>query len=183
MKRISIKKVYEGNWLSVLETVYLTKKNETIIWESIERKKCKAGVVALAKLIPSHQFIIIKQFRAAIHGYVLGLPAGLSDDDPQHALVELKEETGYHGKIVKISPLLKTGSTITNESGRIVCIEVDERRKENKKPIQNLEPGEDIEVFLVTKKNASKFLTQELKKGTYVSSVLWYLFGLSDWMK
>src|SRR6185436_2013752 len=76
MKRLSIKKVYEGNWISVLETVYLTKKNETIVWESIERKRCKAGVVILAKLMPSNRFIIIKQFRAAIHGYVLGLPAG-----------------------------------------------------------------------------------------------------------
>lgn len=182
MKKISTKRVYEGDWISVIETVYLTKNNDKIIWESIERKKCRTGVVVLAKLIPSKRFIIIKQFRAAIHGYVLGLPAGLAEDDPAHALVELKEETGYIGKIVQISPVLKTGSTITNESGRIVCIDVDERRKENKNPVQALEPGEDIEVFLLKRKDVLKFLSKELKKGTYVSSVLWYLFGVTDWM-
>ena len=95
MKKLSTKKVYEGSWLSDVETVYRTRKDELITWESIERKRCRSGVVVLAKLVPSNRFIIIKQFRAAINGYVLGLPAGLAQDDPRHALVELKEETGY----------------------------------------------------------------------------------------
>lgn len=182
MKKLSQKKVYEGNWLSVVETVYRTLKDELITWESIERKKCRVGVVILAKLVPSNRFILIKQFRAAIDGYVLGLPAGLAQDDPRHALVELKEETGYKGKIVSISPVLKTGSTITNESGRIVYIEVNERRPENKNPVQELEPGEDISVYLVKKQEALKFFLREQKKGVQIASNLWYLFGLSRWI-
>ena len=182
MKKLSVKKVYEGSWLSVVETVYRTRKDDLITWESIERKKCRIGVVILAKLIPSNRFIIIKQFRAAINGYVFGLPAGLAQDDWRHALVELKEETGYTGKIVGVSPVLKTGSTITNESGRIVCIEVDERNPLNKNPRQELEAGEDIEVFLVRKKEAIKFLLKERKKGAQIASSLWYLFGLNAWV-
>lgn len=182
MKRISQKTVYEGSWLSVRETVYQTKRGEKLVWESIERKRCGTGVVVLARLKPSNRFILIRQYRAAVHGYVLGLPAGLADGDPKHALVELKEETGYIGKIVRVSPVLKTGSTITNESGLIVCVEVDEKNPINKKPQQELEPGEDIKVCLVKKEKALAFLKAQHKKGVHISSALWYLFGISDWV-
>lgn len=181
MKKLKEQIVYQGKWLSVLESHYENKKGEAIIWESILRSRSTVGVVAFAKLKPSNRFILIKQFRPAINGYVIGLPAGLSFDDPQQALNELKEETGYTGKIVSVSPILKTGSTITNESGRIICIEVDERKKENKHPVQHLEPGEDITVHLVSKSSALRFLKKEMKMGTQVSSNLWYLFGIQRW--
>ena len=159
MKKISEKMVYKGQWLSVHESVYETKKGEAITWESIQRTKSATGVVVLAQLIPSKRIVLIKQFRPAAQGYVLGLPAGLAFGDPNHALVELKEETGYTGKIVAISPVLKTGSTITNENGLIVSIEVDERDPANQDPRQELEPGEDIEVCLVKKEDAVELIS------------------------
>ncbi len=171
--------VYEGQWLSVYESVYETKKGEEITWESIRRKKSATGVVALAQLVPSKKFVLIKQFRPAAQGYVLGLPAGLAFGDPAHALVELKEETGYTGKIVGVSPVLKTGSTITNENGLIVSIEVDEKDPLNQNPEQELEPGEDIEVCLVTREGAVEFILSEQANGTHISSSLWYMFGLA----
>ena len=178
MKKISEKMVYEGQWLSVFESVYETKKGESITWESIRRTRSATGVVVLARLIPSRKFVLIKQFRPAAQGYVLGLPAGLAFGDPNHALVELKEETGYAGKIVSVSPVLKTGSTITNENGLIVSIEVDERDPANQDPQQELEPGEDIEVCLVKREDAVGFIQREQAKGTHISSSLWYMFGV-----
>lgn len=179
MKKISEKMVYEGQWLSVHECVYETKKGDAITWESIRRKKSATGVVALAQLVPSKRIVLIKQFRPAAHGYVLGLPAGLAFGDPGHALVELKEETGYTGKIVGVSPVLKTGSTITNENGLLVSIEVDEHDPLNQNPQQELEAGEDIEVCLVTKENAIDFIKSEQEQGTHISSSLWYMFGIT----
>lgn len=178
MKKISEKLVYEGQWLTVYESVYETKKGEQITWESICRRKSATGVVVLAQLVPSRQFILIKQFRPVVQGYVLGLPAGLAFGDPAHALVELKEETGYTGKIVAVSPVLKTGSTITNENGLIVSVEVDENDPLNQNPVQELEPGEDIEVCLVTREGAVEFIRSEQANGTHVSSALWYMFGI-----
>ncbi len=183
MKKISEKMVYEGQWLMVMESVYEPFRGDSIIWESIRRKKSTMGVVVLAKLVPSNRFVLIKQFRPASHGYVLGLPAGLAHGDPAHALVELKEETGYIGGIVSISPLLKTGSTITNENGMIVCAEVDEGNPANQTPVQELEPGEVIEVCLVKKDEALDFFKAEQAKGTHISSSLWYLFGLGSFLK
>lgn len=178
MKKVSEKMVYEGKWLSVHESVYETKKGEMITWESIKRRRSATGVVVLARLMPSKRYVLIKQFRPAAQGYVLGLPAGLAFGDPNHALVELKEETGYIGKIVEVSPVLKTGSTITNENGLIVTIEVDEHDPVNQDPQQELEPGEDIEVCLVKREDAVDFIKSEISQGTHVSSALWYMFGV-----
>ena len=180
MKKISEKTVYEGTWLSVHESVYENKDGIQVTWESIRRKQSTVGVIIVARLMPSKRFVLVKQFRPATHGYVLGLPAGLAFGDPNHALVELKEETGYAGKIIGVSPVLKTGSTLTNENGLIINIEVDEQDSGNQNPQQALEPGEDIEVCLVTKEEAPGFFLREQEKGTHISSALWYLFGLRE---
>jgi len=182
MKKITDKTVYEGRWLSVVESVYETHRGESITWESIHRRQSTMGVVVIAKLMPSRRFILIKQFRPAAQGYVLGLPAGLAHGDPAHALVELKEETGYIGKIVDISPLLKTGSTITKENGMVVTVEVDEHAPANLHPQQDLEPGEVIEVCLVKKEDALALFKEEQAKGAHISSGLWYLFGLDRFL-
>ena len=80
------------------------------------------------------RFILIKQYRPAIDGYIIALPAGLGFNDPNHALVELKEETGYTGKIMDVSPVLKTGASLINDNARIVYIEVDEEFTCQSKP-------------------------------------------------
>ncbi len=183
MKKISEKMVFEGEWLSVHETLVESKNGASIVWESVRRKKSSVGVIIVARLMPSKRFILIRQFRPAVNGYVLSFPAGLAFGDPQHALVELKEETGYTGKIVAVSPVLKTGTSLIDDSGQIVYIEADEKSPENKNPVQALEPGEDISVCLVKKSEAVNFFLKEQRKGTYISSNLWYFFGLSEWIK
>lgn len=162
------------------ETVYEDRNGVPVSWESVKRKKTTPGVVIIAKLVPSRQFILIKQFRHAVGGYVLSFPAGLADGDPRHALVELKEETGYIGRIVSVSPVLKTGSTIVDDSGQTVYIEVDEKDPANLDPRQDLEPGEDIEVCLVRRDEIKKYLMAEQGQGTHISANLWYLFVLRD---
>ena len=177
MKKINEKTVYEGQWLSVRETIYQTKEGKELSWECVHRKRSTVGVVIVALLMPSKRFILIKQYRPALDGYIISLPAGLGFDDPNHALVELKEETGYTGKIVDVSPVLKTGASLIDDSARIVYIEVDERSSANQNPVQELEDAEDIEVCLVTKEGAKDFLLKQIGEGVHVASNLWYVFG------
>ena len=165
MKKLSEKTVYDGNWLSVRQTIYQNKDGKELSWECVHRKRSTVGVVILARLIPSRRFILIKQYRPAIDGYIISLPAGLGFNDPNHALVELKEETGYTGKIVDASPVLKTGVSLIDDSARIVCIEVDENLSANQNPVQELEDAEDIEVFLVAKEDGKNFLMDQIKQG------------------
>ncbi len=180
MKKLHEKILYEGQWLSVRETIYQNKEGKELSWECVDRKRSTVGVVILARLMPSKRFILIKQYRPAIDGYIIALPAGLGFNDPDHALVELKEETGYTGKIIDVSPVLKTGASLINDSARIVTIEVDENLPANQNPIQELEEAEDIQVFLVSKEDAKNFLLEHLAQDTHIAGNLWYLFGIGQ---
>jgi ADP-ribose pyrophosphatase len=179
MKKITEKVVYEGQWLYVQESIHENKQGEQYTWETVHRKRSTVGVVIVARLMPSKRFILIKQYRPAVNGYILALPAGLGFDDPNHALVELKEETGYTGRIIDVSPALKTGASLINDSARIVYIEVDEHLSANQNPVQNLEPAEDIEVCLVSQKEGRDYLLAQHAQGVHIAANLWYIFGLA----
>jgi len=182
MKKLNEKILYEGQWLSVRETIYRNNKGQELTWECVHRNRSTVGVVIVARLMPSKRFILIKQYRPAIDGYIIACPAGLGFDDPNHALVELKEETGYTGKIVDVSPVLKTGASLINDNARVVYVEVDEKSPANQNPVQDLEDAEDIQVCLVTKENAKDFLLEQIKQGHHVASNLWYVFGIDQWI-
>ncbi len=178
MKKINEKTVYDGQWLAVREAIYQNKDGKQISWECVHRKRSTVGVVIVARLMPSKRFVLIKQHRPAIEGYIISFPAGLGFNDPNHALVELKEETGYSGKIVDVSPVLKTGASLINDNARVVYIEVDEDLPANQHPVQQLEDAEDIQVFLVHKEQAKEFLLEQIKQGIHISANIWYVFGL-----
>ena len=178
MKILHEKTVYDGKWLSVRETVYQNDEGKELSWECVHRKRSTVGVVIVARLIPSKRFILIKQYRPPLDGYIIALPAGLGFNDPNHALVELKEETGYVGKIVDVSPVLKTGASLVNDNARIIYIDVDESLPANQNPVQELEDAEDITVFLVSKEGAKAFLLDQINQGTHIAANLWYIFGI-----
>lgn len=182
MKKLSSKVVYEGKWLFVQEADYENKDGRKYTWESVHRKRSSIGVVVIAKLVPSNQFVLIKQYRPAIEGYILSVPAGLGFDDPNQALVELKEETGYVGHIVETSPVLKTGASLINDSARIVYVEIDEDLAINKDPQQELESAEDIHVCLVKDTEAKQYILDEANKGVHIAANLWYLFGMPKYL-
>ena len=179
MKKISEVKLFEGKWLTFVESKYQNNRGEHFAWEHIKRRNTGPGVVVVAQLVPSNRFVLIKQYRPSLEGYIIGFPAGLSDGDPRHALKELKEETGYTGRIRDISPMLKSNSGIANDSAYIVCAEIDEHHPKNKNPQQHLEPAEVIEVFLIHPEKVERFLKTQINKGALVAANLWYFFVLS----
>ena len=182
MRKLDEKTVYDGKWLSVRETIYENKEGKELSWECVHRKRSTVGVVIVARLMPSKRFILIKQYRPAIDGYIIALPAGLGFNDPNHALVELKEETGYVGNIIDVSPVLKSGASLINDNARIIYIEVDEDLLANQNPVQELEDAEDIQVCLVAQKDAKNFLLKQIEQGTHVAANLWYIFGINQWI-
>lgn len=179
MKKKQEEVLYEGKWISLHKLVYENASGKQLTWETVRRRKANIGVIVVARLKHSRQFVLIKQYRPAINGYIISFPAGLGTGDPTHSLVELKEETGYTGRILEVSPILKAGASIIDDSAYIVSVEVDEKAPENLHPEQELEPAEDISVCLVEGQKAKEFLEKEIAKGTHVASNLWYLFGLA----
>jgi ADP-ribose pyrophosphatase len=178
MKKLGQKTVYEGKWLFVAENLYENKHGEQYTYETVYRKRSTVGVIVVARLMPSKRFILIKQYRPALEGYILSFPAGLGFDEPEHGLVELKQETGYSGKIIQTSPVLKTGASLISDSARIIYVEVDENAPENKNPQQELETAEDIEVLLLKQDEARDYIIKNEQKGLHIAANLWYIFGL-----
>lgn len=178
MKNTEERILYKGKWISLKETIYTAKNGEEVRWESIERTNTSKTVVIIAKLVPSLQYVFIKQYRPAINNYILGFPAGLIEDEnlEEEALRELKEETGYIGKIKSISPALYSNAALVSDTVRLVNIEIDENLEENKNPVQHLESEEEIEVLLIPKNNVKNFLIEEQKNGTAVGIGPWYVF-------
>lgn len=148
-------------------------------WEIIERKNNGTVLIIIAKLLPSNRYVLIRQYRPAINNYIIGFPAGVTDDNniTEEALKELKEETGYTGKIISISTILKVNPGIMNINAHIVKAEIDEKDPLNVNPEQSLEPSEEIEVILIRKEEIIKFFQKEKERGDDIGMGLRYVFG------
>ncbi|MCD4782105.1 MAG: NUDIX hydrolase [Candidatus Omnitrophica bacterium] len=182
MKKISKKELFKGKWIAFDETIFETKDGTQIRWESVRRLNHVTAVAIIAQMIPSKRFILIRQFRPAIDGYVLGCPAGLIEEDDQQILQELKEETGYTGKLILKSPVIKSNPGLMNSGGYVAYVHVDEKDPINQHPRQQLEPEEDISVHLVRREEMKDFFAKEQASGTHIGGGLWSLFILSDYL-
>lgn len=183
MKKITEKNLFSGEWLSLRESIYENKDGNLIKWESVVRTNNSSSVVIIPKLIPSKRFVLIKQFRPAINGYILGFPAGIDNNSDAQIIEELKEETGYTGVIKKKGPFIKSQSGIFNDFGRVVFMHINENDKVNRNPKQRLESSEDIEVIQLAHDEVKEFLLNSLKQGVSIGANLWYLFVGSDWIR
>jgi ADP-ribose pyrophosphatase len=185
MRKISEKVVFRGKWLSLKESLFVNRNDEQVTWEIVERTRPNLVVVVLAKLVPSNRFVLIRQFRHTLDGSIIGFPAGIIElgrrRDPdavrREALRELREETGYLGRITGTSPPLKTHSGIMDQESLLLRAEIDETLPENRAPVQELEPGEEIEVILKKRESIRDFLLEEHRRGTLIGPGIWYLFG------
>lgn len=149
-------------------------------WEVVTRSKSETVILLLARMIPSGRYILLRQFRAGINRTVVALPAGVvhpGHDLGEQAHNELKEETGYIGKIVSRSPGLKINPAILDCDVVVFEMEVDENDPENADPQQELEPEEEIEVVLVEKDRVRDFLIKEESEGTAIDVACWFCFS------
>ena len=70
------------------------------------------GIVAILQKPSGPELLLQKQFRPPINKVVIEVPAGLVDageSAAQSAVRELREETGYHGEVSEISPVMFNG--------------------------------------------------------------------------
>ena len=171
------RKLYQGRWLSLKEKSYRSPSGREVNWEVVERTRRETVIIILARLVPSQRYILLRQFRAGINRRVIALPAGVvsSGNDPgEQALKELREETGYVGKIVEVSPPLKINPAILDCDVHVFQMEVDENDPRNLNPRQELEPEEEIEVLFKKREEIKNFLIEEKKKGGEIDVVCWF---------
>ncbi|MBU3216724.1 NUDIX hydrolase [Clostridium estertheticum] len=174
----NIKILADTKYLKLYDAEYINKNGECKNWSIASRKNIDTlkniyfnkaecdidAVIIIATHTAEDKLVVIKQFRIPLNDYVYEIPAGLIDpgeDFKTTAGRELKEETGLdlieidYSK-TKSQMYISTG--MTDESAALVyCTCQGEISKDY------LESDEDIEVILLSKKEAKLLINSNEK--------------------
>jgi ADP-ribose pyrophosphatase len=136
----------------------------------------------IVELKPSNRLVLVRQFRPPAQGHVWEFPAGIIDgDEPvaDAAARELREETGYRGRIIQTYPAAFSTPGLSSEQVTQVRMEVDEHAAENAHPQAEPDEGEDIEVRLIPRSELWGFIQERGAAGERFDSKL-VTFALAD---
>jgi ADP-ribose diphosphatase len=175
-----------AKWIEFLHLTYTDSHGVPRTWEACGRRTRGAGgidAVAIFALLKSSRgkapsTLLVLQYRPPVDAICVEFPAGLIDKDesPEVAAVrELKEETGFEGKVVGRSPTVVSNPGMSTGNMCVVTVEVDvEGDGEVELPKQMLEEGEDIEVVVVPLEELHERLVKYSAEGKKVDSRLWH---------
>eukprot|EP00639_Heterosigma_akashiwo_P037546 CAMPEP_0194715692 /NCGR_PEP_ID=MMETSP0296-20130528/7462_1 /TAXON_ID=39354 /ORGANISM="Heterosigma akashiwo, Strain CCMP2393" /LENGTH=240 /DNA_ID=CAMNT_0039615703 /DNA_START=39 /DNA_END=757 /DNA_ORIENTATION=- len=128
-------------------------------------------------------FILVSQFRPPVGKQVLEFPAGLVDGGERPevaALREMREETGYHGEVKYVSPVLAADPGMSNATFVLVGMEIDGNDPRNQKPAAKLEEGEFVETHTVPVHKLLSFIYERQTQANWMpdGKLLAYALGL-----
>lgn len=94
------------------------------------------------------------------------------------ALRELKEETGYKGEVVGVTPVTCLDPGLSNCTTQIVMVNINGDEVENINPTQQLGDGEFVEVILLPLDEFQLKIDELLKKEKIVVDAKVYIFAM-----
>ncbi|XP_077566058.1 ADP-sugar pyrophosphatase [Stigmatopora nigra] len=178
-----------GKWVKLEKTTYIDPAGNTRIWETVKRTTRQAntdadgvGIIALLKrTLHKDCVVMVKQFRPPTGRYTLEFPAGLIDEGESAetaALRELKEETGYKGEVVGVTPVTCLDPGLSNCTTQIVTVNINGDEMENINPTQQLGDGEFVEVILFPLDEFQTKIDELLKKEEILVDAKVYIFAM-----
>ncbi|KAL8790968.1 MAG: hypothetical protein Q9195_006113 [Heterodermia aff. obscurata] len=175
-----------AKWLALHQISYVDQTGRARTWESTSRRTRPSSttgcdVVAMGTILlhPSRppSTILVLQYRPPVDATTVEWPAGLinAGETPEEAAVrELREETGYVGRVVDESPVLAFDPGMTSASLKLVMVEV-RLGEGDGEPAQELEEGEYIKREVVPLEGLYARLVEYSKEERVVVSVpLWH---------
>ncbi|KAK7149998.1 hypothetical protein R3I94_009346 [Phoxinus phoxinus] len=185
--------IASGSWVKLEKTTYVDPSGSTRTWETAKRTTRVAnsaadgvGIIALLKrTLHKDCVVMVKQFRPPLGCNVLEFPAGLIDENESAeaaALRELKEETGYKGEVVGITPVTCLDPGLSNCTTQIVMVHINGDDCANINPTQQLGDGEFVEVVLLPLDEFQQKIDVLLQKEKIIvdSKVYIYAMGMSQ---
>ena len=185
-KVLSANEVGATPWIKLQTLTYRDQTGASRKWDMATRTtkqpEAEADAVVILPLLRSKasstfDTLLVEQFRPPVNRRTVEMPAGLIDKGETAeaaALRELKEETGYVGKVQRVSPEVCMSPGICDETVKLVLVLVDLDAPENLTPTQELEEGE----FCVVKRVPLSGLREQLDASTRMSIEGLYLFAL-----
>jgi len=179
----SIKTVASTKWLALQQIQYVDEKGNGRIWDRVIRTTTRGDIdcVAIVCILTGHESkkktILVKQYRPAIGSYVIEFPAGLIDDGEDAAtaaLRELKEETGYVGKVTSVSPKMYLSPGIGNESQVCVIVSVDTASEQNKNPTPCEEDEGHVETIIAPIDSLLEIINQQAQLGVSIHDAVYF---------
>ena len=181
MKRLGCREIAAGKWLALHQITYMDNKGVERTWESVSRQKSAGAVAIICTLVPSGRLVLVRQYRPPADDMVIEFPAGLVNpgESPEETAVrELREETGYHGRLVRMIPDTFSSPGLSSEIVRLAVMEVDEAAQGEL--ITEFDETEDIETILVPRNELEDFLLNASRNGEQVDGrVSAFAVGLS----
>ncbi|ETN41031.1 uncharacterized protein HMPREF1541_02965 [Cyphellophora europaea CBS 101466] len=148
----------DARWVALKKIDFIDQTGTPRSWEVAVRKTTSSSgvdAVAIGNILvhpskpPSTMLVI--QYRPPLGKYTVEWPAGLIDEGEtaeQAAVREMKEETGYEGRILETSPAVSSDPGLTNATLQLVMMEV-KLKADEPMPEQRLDDGELIERVVV----------------------------------
>ncbi|KAF2835024.1 hypothetical protein M501DRAFT_942910 [Patellaria atrata CBS 101060] len=174
----------EARWVSLQKIDYIDQDGTKRTWEVASRKtRGASGIDAVAigtiLLHPSRppSTILVLQYRPPVDATTVEWPAGLIDatETPEQAAIrELKEETGYEGHILSVSPTISSDPGMTSANMQLAMVQV-ELKERDKAPEQMLDEGEHIQLVIVPLEELyEKLLSYSKQEGMLISAKLFH---------
>ncbi|KAI1888051.1 hypothetical protein AGOR_G00181070 [Albula goreensis] len=182
-----------GKWIKLEKTTYVDPSGNTRFWETAKRTTRQANTIAdgvgifalLKRTLHKDCVVMVKQFRPPMGCFTLEFPAGLIDEDETAeaaALRELKEETGYKGEVVGVTPVTCLDPGLSNCTTKIVMVNINGDDPENINPTQQLGDGEFVDVILLPLNEFQSKIDELLTKENIIvdSKVYIYAMGMTQ---
>lgn len=184
--------VAAGKWLRLEKVKFCDRRGKERVWERVARTTrpletqfdCVGIFTLLQRSGAENQVVFVRQYRPPVETYTIEFPAGLVDPGEtlaEAAIRELKEETGFRGRVLEDSPAVSLDAGLSNTLMSLMTVVVDGDEEENVAAEKTEVEGEDTEVILVGVGDLACRLKEFSERGDIVDSRVWAFVNGLRW--